>query len=66
MESAVLKIYGMTCTLCSISIETRVSSIDGVEKVTVSYAAEKAFVNYNKDKVDLNHIKNNIENLASQ
>ncbi len=64
MESAVLKIYGMTCTLCSISIEARVGSIDGVEKITVSYAAEKAFLNYNKDKVDLNLIKNNIEKLG--
>lgn len=64
MESAVLKIYGMTCTLCSISIETRVGSIDGVEKVTVNYAAEKAFLNYNKDKVNLSLIKNNIEKLG--
>lgn len=64
MESTVLKIYGMTCTLCSISIETRVGSIDGVEKISVSYAAEKAFLNYNKDKVDLNLIKNSIEKLG--
>ena len=64
MESTVLKIYDMTCTLCSISIETRVGSIDGVEKISVSYAAEKAFLNYNKDKVDLNLIKNSIEKLG--
>lgn len=64
MESTVLKIYGMTCTLCSISIEARVGSIDGVEKISVSYAAEKAFLNYNKDKVDLNLIKNSIEKLG--
>ncbi len=64
MESIVLKIYGMTCTLCSIAIEARLGALEGINKVNVSYSAEKAFVDYDSERIDKTRIKNNIEKLG--
>ncbi len=64
MESVVLKVYGMTCTLCSISIESSLNSIEGIQNVSVSYASEKAVLNYDKDKVSIDYIKSIIEKLG--
>ncbi len=64
MESIVLKIYGMTCTLCSISIEARLGTLEGIHKVNVNYSAEKVFVDYDSNKIDKARIRNNIEKLG--
>ncbi|MDF2989193.1 MAG: heavy metal translocating P-type ATPase [Eubacterium sp.] len=64
MESVVLKVYGMTCTLCSIAIESSLNSIDGIKNASVSYASEKAILNYDKDKVSIDNIKSTIEKLG--
>lgn len=53
MAVATLKVYGMTCTLCSATIEARFDQIDGVERASVSYAAEKAVVEYDEQRLDL-------------
>ena len=42
IKNVSLKVYGMTCTLCSITIECAISKIEGIDKINVSYAAEKA------------------------
>lgn len=64
MESAVFKIFGMTCTLCCISIESKIGSLEGVNSISVSYASEKAIFNYNPDKINPDIIKYNIEKLG--
>lgn len=53
METATLRIAGMTCTLCSLEIERAISSLEGVHKIAVSYAAEKAQIEYDGDKISI-------------
>ncbi len=64
MESSVLKIFGMTCTLCSILIESRLKALEGVNSIAVSYAAEKAIVKFDSKIVNLDSIKKVIEQLG--
>ncbi len=64
MESTVFKIFGMTCTLCSILIESRLEELDGVNSIAVSYASEKAVVKFDSEKINLESIKRAIEQLG--
>lgn len=63
-ESICLRIYGMTCALCSITIESSLQKLDGINKVAVSYANEKALIEYDATKVQLNDIKKIIKLLG--
>lgn len=56
-QTATIKIYGMTCALCSAAIEASVERLDGVGKIDVNYAAEKAFVQYDGELVALTEIQ---------
>jgi len=64
IESTSLKIYGMTCTLCSMTIEASLEKLNGISKVDVSYAVEKALLEYDPAKVQLPEIKKRIERLG--
>lgn len=64
VESISLKVYGMTCTLCSMAIESTLTKLDGVKKIDVSYAAEKAKLEYDSDEINLDEIKKQIELLG--
>lgn len=59
-----LKIYGMTCTLCAITIETAVNEINGINKINVNYASERAKLQYDNKETTLNNIKGKIELLG--
>lgn len=63
-DTVTLKIYGMTCTLCSITIESALAKKKGVKNAAVNYAAEKAVVDYDKDVVSIEDIKKSIEKLG--
>ncbi|MBV4430466.1 heavy metal translocating P-type ATPase [Clostridium tyrobutyricum] len=64
IKNSSLKIYGMTCTLCAITIETAVNEIEGINKINVSYAAEKAKLQYDNKETTLDNIKEKIELLG--
>ncbi|MDP4178283.1 MAG: heavy metal translocating P-type ATPase [Bacillota bacterium] len=64
VESISLRVYGMTCTLCSITIESALEKMTGIKKVRVSYASEKASLEYDDAQVDLMRIKKQIESLG--
>jgi Cu+-exporting ATPase len=64
VESVTLKVYGMTCTLCSATIEASLEKMDGLSKVSVSYATEKAIFEYDDDKQALSSIIKVIEKLG--
>ena len=63
-KSVTLKVYGMTCTLCSATIEAALEKLDGMQEASVSYASEKAFVEYDADLLGMEEIKKNIEKLG--
>ena len=61
---AVMKVSGMTCTLCSIKIENALERLDGIRKVQVSYASEKAAIEYDEDVVTSTDIARHIEKIG--
>ncbi len=63
-ESIALKVYGMTCTLCSTAIEASLERLEGVSRISVSYATEKALLEYDGELVKLPEIKKTIESLG--
>ena len=64
VETKTLKIYGMYCTLCSITIEATLEKLNGITKARVSYATEKAYLEYDDSNLVLPVIKNTIEKLG--
>lgn len=63
-ETTSLKIYGMTCALCSISIEEKIQKLEGISSVRVSYASEKAQMEFDSSIVQLPSIVKVIEGLG--
>ena len=63
-ENISLKVYGMTCALCSVTIEASLEKLDGISKAAVSFATEKAVFEYDTSKVELSEIKKIIESLG--
>lgn len=58
-------IVGMHCVSCKNLIEELVGELDGVENVTVNYAAEKIFVEYDLEKVSLENLKKTVASAGS-
>ncbi len=54
----------MTCSLCSISIESTLERLEGINRVNVSYSTEKAKLQYDSSKIELDNIKREIELLG--
>ncbi|MEA4924598.1 MAG: heavy metal translocating P-type ATPase [Syntrophomonadaceae bacterium] len=59
-----IKVYGMTCTLCSATIEASLERLPGMQKVNVSYATERASLRYDASALQFEEIKKNIEKLG--
>ncbi|QWU18423.1 heavy metal translocating P-type ATPase [Paenibacillus sophorae] len=64
MAEATLRVYGMTCTLCSMTIEAALSKLKGVRSVSVSYATEKVLFEYEEETVELSEAIRVIESLG--
>jgi len=63
-ELTTLKIYGMTCALCTITIEEKLKKTDGIDTVTVSYASEKSKIGFDPSIIKLEAIIKSIESLG--
>ncbi len=63
-ETISLRIYGMTCTLCSISIEAALEKLEGIKSARISYATEKAFIEFDASITKVEEISRIIENLG--
>ncbi|VEU19316.1 DEKNAAC100128 [Brettanomyces naardenensis] len=64
IESVVLRIYGMTCTSCSNSIMTQVSSLTGVSSCSVALATEEAHVTFDSSIVGIRTIIGTIQDCG--
>lgn len=64
VESVSLRIFGMTCALCSVTIESSLEKLDGMIKIKVNYATEKAQLEYENTRVQLPDILKKIELLG--
>lgn len=59
----VLHIEGMSCNGCETIIENKLSKIDGVYEINVSYKSGRLDINYDPDKVSIEEIISIIERL---
>ena len=59
-----IAIRGMTCSMCTKSIETALSNMDGVSKVNASLAFNSAHVEYDPSKIRHDDLINTIEDIG--
>ena len=66
MENAKLslQVEGISCTGCAMDIETVLSSMDGILKVNVGYAAETIDIEYNPAEIDSDRILSAIKKIG--
>jgi Cu+-exporting ATPase len=60
-RKAELKISGMNCPTCVITLEKSLSAVEGVDSVQVNLATETAQVTYNPKKADLPDLEKAVE-----
>ncbi|MDD1679480.1 MAG: heavy metal translocating P-type ATPase [Methanomicrobiales archaeon] len=56
-KKAELKISGMNCPTCVLTLEKSLSAVEGVDTVQVNLATETARVTYNPEKADLSDLE---------
>jgi copper ion binding protein len=61
MEKTTLKVEGMSCEHCVISVMTAVEALPGIAKVSVKLADKSVAVEYDSSKIALDKIKAKIE-----
>ena len=64
IQKGTLKIYGMTCTLCSVIIESSLEKFNGIISSNINYASERAFIEYDDEKTNLQYIMSKIEHIG--
>jgi copper ion binding protein len=64
VESAVIKVYGMSCDNCVSKIESTLSELDGVKSVTVSLEDKIARVSYLASQTDVPRLEKAIAKLG--
>ena len=66
MENAKLslQVEGISCTGCAMDIETVLSGMDGILKVTVDYATETIDIEYNPEETDSGKIISAVKKIG--
>ncbi len=59
-----LKIEGMHCTSCAMSIDFDLEDVSGVESSNTNYAKSISSINYDSDKVSVGKIIQSIKNTG--
>jgi len=61
MEKTILKVEGMSCEHCAVSVMTVMEALPGIKKVSVNLADKNVAVEYDSNQIALNKIKAKIE-----
>lgn len=64
LKEETIEIKGMHCKSCANSIESKVKSLKGVEKIKVDLIKNNAVVKFNPNGINLDKIKSEIESLG--
>ena len=64
MEKTVLKVNGMTCGHCSMSVTRALKKVPGVVEADVNLAAKTATVTYDAAKASLADLKKAVEDAG--
>ena len=58
------RVEGMSCASCAMSVETMLSSINGIKTVSVNYANKLALVEYDNSQTAESELKNAISQIG--
>ena len=64
LQEEIIFIDGLHCKSCVDNIESKISSLEGIENIKVSLAENKAFVVFDSEKINLEKIKSEIISLG--
>jgi P-type Cu+ transporter len=64
MTNKTLQVKGMHCASCSAIIMKKVSTLPGVDAITVNVATEKATISFDERTITIDHMNNEIEKLG--
>jgi len=64
MNQLSLRVKGMDCASCALTVEKKLSRVKGVDKVTVNYATEKADIELSDDRLTINELNKTIKPLG--
>ncbi len=64
MKKVNLKIKGMHCASCAITIEKGISSMTGVENASVNFGSEKLSIEYDEKKTNEDEFKKKVRSLG--
>jgi Cu+-exporting ATPase len=65
-EKVVVRVGGMTCATCAMTVEGALKQLDGIGDVTVNLSAEKVYVTYNARMTTVAEMKKAIEAAGYQ
>lgn len=60
-EKTTIKVTGMHCASCAITIEESLKKVKGISKATVNFATEKAYVEYDPTKASFKDLEKAIQ-----
>lgn len=60
----VIKIGGMHCANCALTIEKNIKNLPGVREANVSFASEKAMITFDPKAIDIKDIERTIEEVG--
>lgn len=63
-KKAEIKVSGMSCAMCALTIEKSLKEVEGVNDAQVNLGTEKATVEYDPNKVKLSLLENAVENAG--
>jgi len=64
LQEEIIDVKGLHCKSCTEKIQTKLSQLDGIDKVRVSLVEEKAFVKFDSSKINIDGIRREIENMG--
>ena len=59
-----IPVIGMACSVCSVNVERKLNSLEGINSATVSLAGRTALVDYDPEKITLEDMKREISNAG--
>lgn len=64
LQEEIIDVKGLHCKSCTENIQTKLSQLDGIDKVRVSLVEEKAFVRFDSSKINIGGIRKEIESMG--
>ena len=64
MKQINLKIKGMHCASCAVTIEKSITAMNGVKSANVNFGSEKLHIDYDEKKTNVEEFKNKIKSLG--